>query len=360
MLFLLVVILVVLIFDYVNGFHDAANAIATVVSTRVLTPRLAVLFAAIFNLVGALSGEAVAKTVGAGLIETAYVTSLTILAAMLGGIFWNLFTWWFGLPTSSSHALIGGLCGAALASSAGNWSVIKWSLTKVDSHTGAATWDGLLPKVVLPMIGSPIAGLIGGYLIMMLLFIVVRKWTPWAVNRTFGKLQLISASYMAWGHGFADAQKTMGVIALATFAATKAGKLEHLPPMLGFLYSPKFEVHLWIKVACAVVMGLGTWAGGWRIIRTLGHKLITMRPVHGFAAEATGATILLVAGKLGLPVSTTHAITTSIMGVGVAKQPGAFNKVVAERIVWAWIFTIPGSGGLAYVLFRVLHPFIAT
>jgi PiT family inorganic phosphate transporter len=360
MLFLLLVILVVLIFDYVNGFHDAANAIATVVSTRVLTPRLAVLFAAVFNLVGALSGEAVAKTVGAGLVDTAYVTSLTILAAMLGGIFWNLFTWWFGLPTSSSHALIGGLCGAALASAAGNWNVIKWSLTKVDPHTGVAAWDGLLPKVVLPMLGSPVAGLIGGYLVMMLLFVIVRKWTPWAVNKTFGKLQLLSASYMAWGHGFADAQKTMGVIALATFAATKAGKLEHLPPMFGFLYSPKFEVHLWIKVACAVVMGLGTWAGGWRIIRTLGHKLITMRPVHGFAAEATGATILLVAGKFGLPVSTTHAITTSIMGVGVAKQPAAFNKVVAERIVWAWIFTIPGAGGLAYVLFRALHPFIAS
>ncbi len=360
MLFLLLVILAVLIFDYVNGFHDAANAIATVVSTRVLTPRLAVLFAAVFNLVGALSGEAVAKTIGSGLVDTAYVTSLTILAAMLGGIFWNLFTWWFGLPTSSSHALIGGLCGAALASAAGNWNVIKWSLTKVDPHTGAAAWDGLLPKVVLPMIGSPVAGLIGGYLVMMLLFVIVRTWTPWAVNRTFGKLQLISASYMAWGHGFADAQKTMGVIALATFAATKAGKLEHLPPMFGFLYSPKFEVHLWIKVACAVVMGLGTWAGGWRIIRTLGHKLITMRPVHGFAAEATGATILLVAGKFGLPVSTTHAITTSIMGVGVAKQPAAFNKVVAERIVWAWIFTIPGAGGLAYVLFRALNPFIAS
>ena len=360
MLFLLVVILVVLVFDYVNGFHDAANAIATVVSTRVLTPRLAVLFAAVFNLVGALSGEAVAKTVGAGLVDTAYVTSLTILAAMLGGIFWNLFTWWFGLPTSSSHALIGGLCGAALASAAGDWNVIKWSLTKVDPHTGVAAWDGLLPKVVLPMLGSPVAGLIGGYLVMMLLFVIVRKWTPWAVNRTFGKLQLISASYMAWGHGFADAQKTMGVIALATFAATKAGKLEHLPPMFGFLYSPKFEVHLWIKVACAVVMGLGTWAGGWRIIRTLGHKLITMRPVHGFAAEATGATILLVAGKFGLPVSTTHAITTSIMGVGVAKQPAAFNKVVAERIVWAWIFTIPGAGGLAYVLFRALNPFITS
>jgi inorganic phosphate transporter, PiT family len=352
MLFLLVVILVVLIFDYINGFHDAANAIATVVSTRVLTPRFAVLFAACFNLLGALSGEAVAKTVGAGLIDTAYVTSLTILAAMLGGIFWNLFTWWLGLPTSSSHALIGGLCGGALASAGGNWNVIKWSLTKVDPHTGGTAWDGLLPKVILPMISSPIAGLIGGYLIMMLLFVIVRKWTPWAVNKTFGKLQLLSASYMAWGHGFADAQKTMGVIALATFAATKAGKLEHLPPLFAFLYTPKFEIHLWIKVACAVVMGAGTWAGGWRIIRTLGHKLITMRPVHGFAAETTGATILLVAGKLGLPVSTTHAITTSIMGVGVAKQPAAFNKVVAERIVWAWIFTIPGSGGLAYLIFR--------
>src|SRR5947209_13320859 len=162
MLFLLVVIVVVLIFDYVNGFHDAANAIATVVSTRVLAPRVAVLCAATLDLIGALSGEAVAKTVGAGLIYTAYVTSLTILAAMLGGIFWNLFTWWFGLPTSSSHALIGGLCGAALASAAGNWSVIKWSLTKVDPHTGAAAWDGLLPKVVLPMIASPIAGLVGG------------------------------------------------------------------------------------------------------------------------------------------------------------------------------------------------------
>ena len=360
MLFLLLVIFVVFIFEYINGFHDAANAIATVVSTRVLTPRLAVLLAACFNLLGALSGEAVAKTVGAGLVDTAYVTSLTILAAMLAGIFWNLFTWWLGLPTSSSHALIGGLCGAALASAGGKWSVIQWSLTKVDPHTGSTAWDGLLPKVILPMISSPVAGLVGGYLIMMLLFVIVRKWTPWAVNKTFGKLQLLSAGYMAWGHGFADAQKTMGVIALATFAATKAGKLEHLPVVFGFLYTPKFEVHLWIKVACAVVMGAGTWAGGWRIIRTLGHKLITMRPVHGFAAETTGATILLVAGRLGMPVSTTHAITTSIMGVGAAKQPGSLDKVVAEQIVWAWIFTIPCAGGLAYVLFRSLNLFITS
>jgi inorganic phosphate transporter, PiT family len=354
MWFLLLVILVVFVFEYINGFHDAANAIATVVSTRVLRPRAAVLLAASFNLLGAVSGEAVAKTVGAGLVDTAYVTTLTILSAMLAGICWNLLTWWFGLPTSSSHALIGGLCGAALASAAGHWDVIKWSVHKVDAH-GKAAWDGLLPKVILPMITSPVAGLVIGFCLMTLLLILVHNWRPATVNRVFGKLQLFSAGYMAWGHGFADAQKTMGVIALATFAATKAGKLEHLPPLFTFLYTPKFEIHLWIKIACAVVMGLGTWAGGWRIIRTLGHKLVTMKPIHGFAAEATGATILLVAGNLGMPVSTTHAITTSIMGVGLAKSRKALDIIVAERIIWAWVFTIPATGGLAYGFFRLLH-----
>jgi PiT family inorganic phosphate transporter len=358
MLFLVCVILVVFVFEYINGFHDAANAIATVVSTKVLTPRSAVLLAASFNLLGALSGTAVAKTVGAGLVDTAYVTSMTILAAMLAGISWNLFTWWSGLPTSSSHALIGGMCGAALASAGGKWSVIKWSVHKVDPQTAKTTWDGLLPKVVLPMISSPIAGLLGGFVLMSLLFLVVWKWTPRTVNRTFGKLQLCSAGYMAWGHGFADAQKTMGVIALACFAATKAGKLEHLPPLFGFLYTPTFEIHLWIKIACAVVMGLGTWAGGWRIIHTLGHRLVHMRPIHGFVAETTGATILLVAGNLGMPVSTTHCITTSIMGVGAAKSPGGVNPVVAEQIVWAWIFTIPATLVLAYGFYLVLHPLI--
>jgi PiT family inorganic phosphate transporter len=356
MWFLLLVILVVFVFEYINGFHDAANAIATVVSTRVLKPRAAVLLAAIFNLVGAVSGEAVAKTVGAGLVDTAYVTTLTILAAMLAGICWNLFTWWLGLPTSSSHALIGGLCGAAFASAGNHWSAIKWSIHKLDAH-GKPAWDGLLPKVILPMISSPVAGVIIGFCLMTLLFFIVHKWRPITVNRVFGKLQLCSAGYMAWGHGFADAQKTMGVIALATFAATKAGKLDHIPPIFGFLYTPKFEIHLWIKIACAFVMGLGTWAGGWRIIRTLGHKLVTMKPVHGFAAETTGATILLVAGNLGMPVSTTHAITTSIMGVGMAKNWKALDLVVAERIVWAWIFTIPATAGLAYGFYRLLHLF---
>ena len=351
MWFLLLVIFAVFVFEYINGFHDAANAIATVVSTRVLRPRAAVLMAAIFNLVGAISGEAVAKTVGAGLVDTAYVTTLTILAAMLAGICWNLFTWYLGLPTSSSHALIGGLCGAALASASTHWSVIKWSIHKVDAH-GKASWDGLLPKVILPMISSPVAGLVIGFLFMTLLYVLVHRWRPVTVSRVFGKLQIFSAGYMAWGHGFADAQKTMGVIALATFAATKSGKLEHLPPYLSFLHTPTFEIHLWIKISCAVVMGLGTWAGGWRIIRTLGHKLVTMKPVNGFAAEATGATILLVAGNLGMPVSTTHAITTSIMGVGLAKSWKALDLIVVERIVWAWIFTIPATGLLAYGFFR--------
>ena len=355
MYFLLLVIFVVFVFEYINGFHDAANAIATVVSTKVLSPRTAVIMAAIFNLLGALSGTAVAKTVGAGLVDTAYVSSLTILAAMLAGITWNLFTWWSGLPTSSSHALIGGLCGAAVASAGDKWSVIKWSISKVDGM-GHATWDGLLPKVIIPMVSSPIAGLIGGYVVMSLLFILVQKWTPRTVNRTFGKLQIVSAGYMAWGHGFADAQKTMGIIALATFAATKAGELDHLPSFLSFLHTPAFEIHLWTKVSCAVVMGLGTWAGGWRIIRTLGHKLVSMRPVHGFAAEATGATILLVAGNLGMPVSTTHAITTSIMGVGAAKT-GGIDTVVAERIVWAWILTIPCTIGLAFALYHAFKLF---
>ena len=354
MWFLIIVILVVFVFEYINGFHDAANAIATVVSTRVLTARQALFLAASFNLIGALSGDAVAKTVGAGLVDTSYVTTVTILAAMLSGICWNLATWWLGLPSSSSHALIGGLCGAALASAGDNWSVIKWSVDKTDA-AGHVVHDGLFPKVIVPMVTSPVIGLIGGFLIMNLLFVIIRHWRPVRVNRVFGKLQLLSAGYMAWGHGFADAQKTMGIIALASFAATKAGKLENLPSWLHFLYTPEFTIHLWIKVSCALVMAAGTWAGGWRIIRTLGHKLVTMKPVHGFAAEATGATILLVAGRLGMPVSTTHAITTSIMGVGAAKRPGALDKRLVTRILWAWVLTIPATAFLAYVFLHLLH-----
>jgi PiT family inorganic phosphate transporter len=357
MLFLLVVIFVVLIFEYINGFHDAANAIATVVSTKVLTTRQAILLAACFNLAGALSGDAVAKTVGAGLVDTNYVTSLTILCAMLAGIMWNLLTWWLGLPTSSSHALIGGLIGATLASAHNNWQVIKWSVQKVDPHTGKTTADGLLPKVIIPMISSPVAGIIGGFLVMGLLLLIVRNWRPLFVHKFFGRLQILSASYMGYGHGLADAQKTMGIIALATFAATKAGKLEALPPWLHFLYTPKFEIHVWIKVLCAFVMAAGTWAGGYRIIRTLGHKLVHLKPISGFAAETTAASILLISSRFGMPVSTTHCITTAIMGVGMVRSIKSLRWTLVEQIIWAWILTIPCTAAVAYLWYRLLGTF---
>ncbi|HWF19972.1 MAG TPA: inorganic phosphate transporter [Verrucomicrobiae bacterium] len=349
-LLLLFVNLTVLVFTYTNGFHDAANAIATVVGTRVLTPRQAVILGAITNFLGALSGVAVAKTIGAGLVDTNYVTTVTILCAMLGGIFWNVLTWRFGLPSSSSHALIGGLLGAAFASAHNKLQVIKWSFSKLDPKTGHTTMDGLYPKVIIPMVSSPILGFIGGMLVMTLLFAIIRHMRPRLVERVFGKLQLLSATYMGWSHGFADGQKTMGIMALACYAATRNGDLKNLPPWLGFLNTPEFEIKFWVKCACGIAMAIGTYSGGWRIIATLGRKMVRLRPVHGFAAEATGATLLLVTGKFGMPISTTHAITTAIMGVGCARRFSALNWTLVERILWTWVLTIPATGLLAYAM----------
>jgi len=345
--FLLLVIFTVLVFTYTNGFHDAANAIATVVGTRVLTPRQAVVMGAITNFIGALSGVAVAKTVGAGLVDTAYITTVTVLCAMLAGIAWNVLTWYFGLPSSSSHALIGGLLGSAFASAHNKWAVIKWSVAKTNPKTGQVVMDGLYYKVVIPMISSPILGFIGGMLVMGLLFSIIRYMRPRLVDRLFGKLQLVSASYMGWAHGFADGQKTMGIVALACFVATKNGDLKN---QLSFLYTPEFEIKTWVKCACGLAMALGTYSGGWRIINTLGRKMVRLRPVHGFAAEATGATLLMVTGRLGMPISTTHAITTAIMGVGCARRFSALNWTLVERILWAWVLTIPATAILAYSL----------
>jgi PiT family inorganic phosphate transporter len=346
----------VLIFTYTNGFHDAANAIATVVSTKVLTARQAVIFGAFFNLVGALGGVAVATTIGKGLVDTNYITPITVLCAMVAGISWNLVTWWFGLPSSSSHALIGGLLGAALATARNNWEVIKWSSTRIDA-AGHAVSDGLLHKVIIPMISSPIIGFVGGFVVMGLLFLLVRNMRNSLINAVFGKLQLVSSAYMGWSHGFADGQKTMGIMALALFTATKAGQLDHLPAWLGFLYTPKFEIHFWIKITCALSMAMGTYLGGWKIIATLGHKLVRLKPIHGFAAEATAATLLVVTGKLGMPISTTHAITTAIMGVGAAKSFNAVKWPLVEKIVWGWILTIPATATLAYLLVSGLESF---
>ena len=350
------VILVALVFEYINGFHDTANSIATVVSTKVLTPRQAVVLAASTNLLGALWGTAVAKTIASGLVDTKIVTSEVLICALLGAVVWNLITWWFGLPSSSSHALVGGLCGSCLAAAENNWSVLVWSIP------GKAHWwegKGLLWKVLVPMVTSPVCGLVVGFLVMGLLYFILRNWRPVIVNRVFGKLQLLSASYMGFSHGTNDAQKTMGIIALALVAATSAGTFDSLPKWLGFLHSPEplpgksLEIAIWIKVVCALTMCAGTAAGGWRIIRTLGHKMVKLHPVHGFAAETTAATVLSVAAHFGMPVSTTHAITASIMGVGSAKGFNALRLNVVERIVWAWVMTIPASGGVAYLAVRL-------
>ncbi len=336
----LIVLLTALVFEYINGFHDAANAIATVVSTKVLTPRQAIVLAACFNLVGALAGTAVAGTIGKGLVDTNYVTMSTIMAGLVGAIVWNLVTWWLGLPSSSSHALIGGLCGAALASADNNWNVLNWSA-------------GLWPKVVLPMITSPVLGFIGGVVLMFLLTMGIHRLRPRTVNRVFGKLQLLSASFMGYSHGSNDAQKTMGIIALALYTGTQSGAFKNLPDWLTFLRTPEFVIDKWVVVACAVTMAAGTAAGGWRIIRTLGHKMVKMQPVHGFAAETTAALIIHGATSYGIPVSTTHAITTSIMGVGAVKRFGAVKWGLVERIVWAWVFTLPVTGLIGYLAERL-------
>lgn len=357
MTLLFTVILVALVFEYINGFHDTANSIATVVSTKVLTPRAAVILAATTNLVGALAGNAVAKTVSSGLVDAQFVTSATIICALLGGIIWNLVTWWFGLPSSSSHALIGGLCGATLASAQDNWGALIWAKTK------EGPWykgEGLLYKVVIPMVSSPVAGFILGLVVMSLLYFLLRSWRPHTVNTVFGKAQLVSAGYMGFAHGSNDAQKTMGIIALALAAGVKDGSLTQIPEWLTFLRHPmvagadgKEVIAAWIKVICALTMAAGTAAGGWRIIKTMGHKMVKLQPVNGFAAETAGATVLMVAAHYGMPVSTTHAITTSIMGVGCAKRFSALKLGVVERILWAWVLTLPVTGLLGYVIRRL-------
>lgn len=347
----LLVLLVALAFEYSNGFHDAANAIATIVSTKVLTPRQAIAMAAFFNLVGAFMGTAVASTVGKGLVDARAVTMHTILAALIAAIAWNLLTWWAGLPSSSSHALVGGLCGAALAVTRGDWSVLRWSVYVPEKHA----YDGLWPKLIMPMIASPIAGFIIGGVLMMILTAIVFDARPSWVQSVFGKVQILSASWMGLSHGGNDAQKTMGVIALALYTGTRTGAFDHLPPMFHFLQTPNFEVKKWVIICCAVTMAAGTAAGGWRIIKTMGHKMVRLQPVHGFAAETSAAIVIQLATHFGIPLSTTHVISTSIMGVGAAKRFGAVKWGVVQRIVWAWIFTLPVTVAIGWITMRLME-----
>ena len=322
-----IVIALAMGFNYTNGFHDAANAIATSVSTRALTPRIALGMAAVANLFGAFFGTKVAATIGKGIIDAPSGTEGLFLvgAALVGAIGWNMLTWWYGLPSSSSQALIGGLAGAALAAGA------------------TVKWGGILDKIVIPMVISPIAGLILGYLVMALLLWSFRHATPGKVSRGFRYAQSGSAAAMAFGHGLQDAAKTAGVVVLAL---TVGG------------YHSGDSVPIWVLVLSAIVISLGTYAGGWRIMRTLGRKIIHLDPPQGFAAESTAASILYIAGlSFGAPISTTHTITSSIMGVGATKRLSAVRWGVAKSIVGAWIFTFPGAGLAAALADVVTLPF---
>lgn len=356
MTLLLLVILAALVFEFINGFHDTANSIATVVSTKVLTPRQAIMLAAITNLIGALWGTAVAKTIASGLIDSSIVSTEVVIAALAGAIVWNLITWWFGMPSSSSHALIGGLCGAALATAHNDPNVIIWS---VPSSTHWWEGKGVLWKVVVPMLTSPLCGFLLGFVVMVILYLALLKVRPRVVNTFFGRAQILSAASMGFMHGTNDAQKTMGIIALSLVGATQAGVLDGTPQWLSFLHldpgKGSLDIPSWIKVICALTMAAGTAAGGWRIIKTLGHKMVKLQPIHGFAAETSSSAVIFVATHFGIPVSTTHNISAAIMGVGSAKSFNALRWHVVEQMLWAWVLTIPCAGGFAYLVAMALR-----
>ena len=319
---LICVIVLAVIFDFINGFHDTANAIATSVSTRVLSPKAAVLMAALLNMAGALSGTAVAKTVGAGLVEVTSVTQITVISALVAAIVWDLITWYLGLPTSSSHAILSGIVGAAIATS--GFSVI----IKAGVY-----------KVFLGLVLSPLIGFILSLILMYFLMRLFRRSSPTLVSNLFGRLQVLSAAYMAYSHGSNDAQKTMGIITMA---------------LVSYYKLSDFHVPLWVIVLCATAMAFGTAAGGWRIIKTLGMRLVQLRPIHGFAAETAAATVIEVASRIGLPLSTTHVISSTIMGVGASKRFSAVRWGVGGNIVLAWVITIPACVILAWIICKFL------
>jgi PiT family inorganic phosphate transporter len=318
MVLLVIVVLVALAFDFTNGFHDSANAIATSVSTRALSPRLALLMAALLNMAGAFTGQKVAQTVGKGIVTLPADSQTVVLAALVGAICWNLLTWYFGLPSSSSHALIGGLIGATL----------------IAVGTGGVNWTGVWDKVVIPMIGSPIIGFAVALVIMNILLLIVHRWPPAPVNRTFRLIQPISAGAVAFAHGSNDAQKTMGIITLALVTSGQLPSTAAIPT--------------WVIILAATAMALGTYFGGWRIIHTLGTKVIKLDPIHGVAAETSAAGVIYGAGHFfGFPISTTQTITASIMGAGATGGLSAVKWGVAGNIAWAWVLTLPAAGGVA-------------
>ncbi|RNC70692.1 MAG: inorganic phosphate transporter [Desulfuromonadales bacterium] len=325
-LMLILVIGAALAFDYINGFHDTANAIATCVSTRALSIRSAITMAAVLNFAGAMISTKVAATIGKGIVDASNVTQMVVLAGVMGAIIWDLITWYYGLPSSSSHAIIGGLMGAVIA----------------HSGTAALHWSGL-KKIILSLVISPVVGTAIGFVVMVIMLWSFRSSSPHSINKHFRRLQVLSAAFMAFSHGTADAQKSMGVI---TMALISYGSLS------------TFTVPTWVKVTCAVAMGLGTAGGGWRIIKTVGKDFVKLQPVHGFCVETASAGVILGASSIGMPVSTTHVITSTILGVGLSKRMSAVNWNVAGRILTAWVLTIPASAMVAFATYQVLTPML--
>jgi PiT family inorganic phosphate transporter len=328
-LILVAVLVLAVLFDYINGFHDTANAIATSVSTRALKPGWAIAMSAAANFLGALTGTAVAQTIGAGLVEEQPGTEgqVVVAAALVGAIAWNLLTWRLGIPSSSSHALIGGLLGSSAAAA------------------GFASWqiDGIVTKVLIPLVTSPIIGFLGALGLMILIFNLFRRANPHNMNDRFRRLQVVSAGFMAFSHGSNDAQKTMGIM---TLALVNAGILA------------TFEVPLWVILVAASAISLGTAAGGWRIIKTMGTRVVKLDPVHGFAAETTAATVIISASHFGMPVSTTHVISSAIMGTGASDRFKSVRWGIARNIGIAWVVTIPASGAVAALAYWVLNPIL--
>ncbi|MDQ3814186.1 MAG: inorganic phosphate transporter [Armatimonadota bacterium] len=328
LLLLVAVLLLASLFDFINGFHDTANAIATVVATRVLTPPQAILMAASLNFLGAMTSTAVAKTIASGLVPPELATQPAVAAALLGAITWNLITWYYGIPSSSSHALIGGILGATIA----------------EAGFAAPKWPSVVQKVLVPLVVSPLVGFSISLLLMIVLLRLFIRRTPSEVQNTFGRLQVLSSAFMAFSHGSNDAQKTMGVMTLA----------------LASYYGVKeMPIPTWIKLTAATAMGLGTAAGGWRIIKTMGHKIARLQPIHGFAAETAAATVIETASRFGFPLSTTHVISSSILGAGASRRATAVRWGVAGSIVTAWILTIPIcmmlAGGFFFLLRLLFH-----
>ena len=326
---LVVIVVVALFFDYTNGFHDAANAIATSISTRALTPRVALAMAAVFNIAGALISTNVARTVGSGIVTPPqhHAGLVIVLAALIGAITWNLGTWYFGLPSSSSHALIGGLIGAALAAS----ETVKW--------------HGILEKVLIPMVVSPLIGFGLSYLFMIALLWAFRRANAHKAQRGFRWAQIASAAAMSFGHGTQDAQKTMGVIFTALVVS-------------GHVSSANDDIPLWVVLAAAGAIALGTYSGGWRIMRTLGRRIISLSPASGFAAQTVASLVMLGNARYGLPVSTTHVISSSVMGVGATRRLSAVRWGVAGNIIFAWVLTIPAAAAVAALVWTVVNPLL--